>query len=265
MLDGRIVKMLGLLDSGNTLPGGVALSERAAKSLKLDVLPCANLRVQTAHEHGRLEVIGLVRDLRMAISSRTIINCSQVLVIKSLSSDVNLGLQWLRSIKAEISYKGAQALLQVQGESVPILGSFKQLVDDQRGRGAPPEKRGHGAPPEKQGRGAPSDQRGHGAPPEERGHGAPPEELAHGAATVEGLQAWTEDNPMGEGKPSHLKISPLYSLNKLCLKANDEELSYDELIQNDSKICSTSVDCIVDSHLPCSKLSKPAFIVIPNP
>ena len=70
---------------------------------------------------------------------------------------------------------------------------------------------------------------------------------------------------MGEGKPSHLKISPLYSLNKLCLKANDEELSYDELIQNDSKICSTSVDCIVDSHLPCSKLSKPAFIVNSKP
>ena len=65
--DRQVLRILGLVDTGNTVPGSVAISADLAAKLGVKINP-SRLQVTTAAQGSPLEVVGTVANLVMATS-----------------------------------------------------------------------------------------------------------------------------------------------------------------------------------------------------
>ena len=121
---GQLVKtVMGLVDTGNTVPGSAAISVALAKELGVKIIP-SQLQVTTAAQGSQLEVVGTVASLVMGITAKTFLRLRNVVVYQNLGHQLNLGLHFCRQFKARISYEGDQPCIEIQGEKHPLVDSL---------------------------------------------------------------------------------------------------------------------------------------------
>lgn len=109
-----------LVDSGNTVATSAAISSRLATQLGIQFQPLS-LTCGTAAEGQTVEVKGLARNIRLALSPTTVVAMGRVLVIEGLSGGLNLGAKFLMELGAGIQFHpDGTAHLTVQGESIPL-------------------------------------------------------------------------------------------------------------------------------------------------
>ena len=109
-----------LVDSGNTVATSAAISSRLASQLGIPFQPLT-LTCGTAAEGQTVAVKGLARNVRMALSSTTVVAMGRVLVIDGLTGGLNLGAKLLMELGAGIQFhRDGTATLQVQGEDIPL-------------------------------------------------------------------------------------------------------------------------------------------------
>ena len=120
-----------LIDSGNLLPSGVAMSENLAKKLNLPMTPCT-VKVGTAKKSGQMNAIGVIQETRFAVNRKLIIKAKNVLVIRDFNNELNIGHQFLKKIKAKIDY-GKQKLY-VDGMNIPMINEMSRNEDIERPR-----------------------------------------------------------------------------------------------------------------------------------
>ena len=72
---------MGLVDTGNTVPGSAAISVALAKELGVKIIP-SQLQVTTAAQCSQLEVVGTVASLIMGITAKTFLRLRNVLTPK---------------------------------------------------------------------------------------------------------------------------------------------------------------------------------------
>ena len=81
--DNKLWPVKGLLDSGNLTNAAAAMSLTLARRLKLNIYP-TRTKVGTAAQGGTLEVVGEVKQLKMALTARLVVSLHRVLIIKDL-------------------------------------------------------------------------------------------------------------------------------------------------------------------------------------
>ena len=119
--DNKLWPVKGLLDSGNLTNAAAAMSLTLARRLKLNIYP-TRTKVGTAAQGGTLEVVGEVKQLKMALTARLVVSLHRVLIIKDLNSPLNLSLNFLKSVKASINF--SQRTITIEGFNIPIIAGL---------------------------------------------------------------------------------------------------------------------------------------------
>ncbi|MCP4058387.1 MAG: hypothetical protein GY738_13945, partial [Pseudoalteromonas sp.] len=121
---GNWIKVAGLLDSGNLVPGSAAMSAELAAKLGTSWEKYC-LDVGTAAHGGSLEVIGKIPTIQMAVSPNLVLNLTDVIVVKNLAHPLNLSLQFLKDCRAKVNYVEEIPHLQIEGEKIPIVAQME--------------------------------------------------------------------------------------------------------------------------------------------
>jgi len=122
---GRPQVVRALVDSGNTVATSAAISSRLATQLGIHFQPLS-LTCGTAAEGQTVEVKGLARNVRLALSPTTVVAMGRVLVIEGLSGGLNLGAKFLMELGAGIQFnKDGTATLNIQGETIPLANKVQ--------------------------------------------------------------------------------------------------------------------------------------------
>ncbi|MCP3663073.1 MAG: hypothetical protein GY696_11350 [Gammaproteobacteria bacterium] len=111
---------MGLVDTGNTVPGSAAISADLARELGVTISP-SRLKVTTAAQGSPLEVVGTVANLVMSISPTNFLQLTDVVVYRNLGHQLNLGLNFCCQFKARLDYKGDQPCIHIQGEKYSLV------------------------------------------------------------------------------------------------------------------------------------------------
>ena len=119
----HVKKVMGLVDTGNTVPGSTAISVALTKELGVKIVP-SQLQVTTAAQGSQLEVVGTVDSLLMGITPKTFLRLRNVVIYRNLGHPLNLGLHFCRQFKAKLSYEGDQPCIEIQGEKHPLVDSL---------------------------------------------------------------------------------------------------------------------------------------------
>ena len=119
----QLLRINGLLDTGNTGPGSAAISAALATQLGVRICP-SQLQVTTAAEDSPLEVVGTVANMDMATSATNLLQLKDVVVYKNLSHPLNLGLNFFRQLQAKLDYEESQPQIMIRGESHPLLANI---------------------------------------------------------------------------------------------------------------------------------------------
>ncbi|MCP3667174.1 MAG: hypothetical protein GY696_32560, partial [Gammaproteobacteria bacterium] len=119
------VGVAGLLDSGNLIPGSVAMSMEFADRIGVRWEPY-QLEVGTAARGGNLEVVRLIPTLEMTIAPKLTLKLTDTLVIRDLSHPLNLSLRFHKEYKAQLDYTTAEPQLR-RGKA----DSYGDTVGDQ--------------------------------------------------------------------------------------------------------------------------------------
>ncbi|MCP3667196.1 MAG: hypothetical protein GY696_32670 [Gammaproteobacteria bacterium] len=75
----QVRRVMGLVDTGNTVPGSAAMSAALARELGVKIIP-SQLKVTIASQGSQLEVVGTVASLLMGISAKTFLWLTNVVV-----------------------------------------------------------------------------------------------------------------------------------------------------------------------------------------
>ncbi|MCP3668063.1 MAG: hypothetical protein GY696_37170, partial [Gammaproteobacteria bacterium] len=113
---------MGLVDTGNTVPGSAAIFADLARELGVKITP-SRLKVTTAAQGSLLEVVGTVANLVMAVSPTNLLQLTDVVVYRNLGQQLNLGLNFRHQFKARLDYEGDRPCNQIQGEMYSLVNS----------------------------------------------------------------------------------------------------------------------------------------------
>ena len=119
----NLIRQYGLVDTGNTVPGGAAISANFAAQLGAKLQP-SPLKVSTAAVEGSLEVAGMVPELTMAVSPTMLLTLKEVMVYKNLSHPLNFGLDFLVQQQANLDYSGDQPQIIIRDTSYPLVSTI---------------------------------------------------------------------------------------------------------------------------------------------
>ncbi len=114
------MRVAGLLDSGNLIPGSAAMSMEVADKIGVRWEPY-RLDVGTDAQGGNLEVVGLIPTLEMSIAPKLMVTLKDTLVIRDLSHPLKLSLRFLKECKAQLDYTTAEPQLCLNGEQIPMV------------------------------------------------------------------------------------------------------------------------------------------------
>ena len=114
------VRVAGLLDSGNLIPGSAAMSMEFADKIGVRWEPY-RLDVGTAAQGDNLEVVGLIPTLEMNIAPKLMVTLKDTLVIRDLSHPLNLSLRFFKECKAQLDYTTAEPQLRIEGKQIPMV------------------------------------------------------------------------------------------------------------------------------------------------
>ncbi len=120
--DQPVRQEMGLMDTGNTVPGSAAISVAVAKELGVKIVP-RPLQVTTAAQGSQLEVVGTIDSLLMGIAPKTFLRLRNVVIYRNLGHPLNLDLHFCRQFKARLSYKGDQPCIEIQETRYPLVDS----------------------------------------------------------------------------------------------------------------------------------------------
>ncbi|MCP3666843.1 MAG: hypothetical protein GY696_30845 [Gammaproteobacteria bacterium] len=73
----------------------------------------------TAKNVGSLDVIGKIEKISIAVSATTILELTDVVVIRDLSHPLNLSLRFLKEYQAQLNYSGDQPSIQIRESTFP--------------------------------------------------------------------------------------------------------------------------------------------------
>ena len=116
------MRVAGLLDSGNLIPGSAEFSEK--KEVNWEPY---RLELGTATHGGILEVVGRIPTLQMAVSPSLVLTLTDTIVIRNLSHPLNLSLRFLKDCQAKLDYTMAAPKLCIKGEQIPIVTQLETL------------------------------------------------------------------------------------------------------------------------------------------
>ncbi len=128
--DQPVKQVMGLVDTGNTVPGSAAISVALAKELGVKIVP-SQLQVTTAAQGSQLEVVGTVDSLLMGIVPKTFLRLRNVVIYRNLGHPLNLGLHFCIQFKARLSYEGDQLCIEIQETRYPLVDSQAAGPGDQ--------------------------------------------------------------------------------------------------------------------------------------
>ena len=129
-LGNKEMEVVGLVDTGNLLRNGLAVSLAFVRKHRLRFVP-ARFEIGTAKRGAPLEVVGKLVGLTITVGRARIKNCV-ALIISKLSTPVNVGTNLLKAAGATLTY-GGQNKLTIQGETVPLIqtmGSREKSCND---------------------------------------------------------------------------------------------------------------------------------------
>ena len=118
--ENEYVRVAGLLDSGNLIPGSAAMSMEFADRIGVQ-WETYQLEVGTAARGGNLEVVGLIPTLEMTVAPNLTLKLTNTLVIKDLSHPLNLSLRFLKEHQAQLDYTTAEPQLRIEGKQIPMV------------------------------------------------------------------------------------------------------------------------------------------------
>ena len=120
------IPTVALVDTGNLLTTGLAVSAAFTRRHKLKYKPC-NYTVGTAKQSSPLTVIG-----RLAISAiqmgEVLIKNQEAVVIEQLASPLNMGITLLTALRASIQLGAGQNKLVINGRSIPLIQELAELT-----------------------------------------------------------------------------------------------------------------------------------------
>ena len=120
------LRLAGLLDSGNLIPGSAAMSAEFADRIGVDWEPY-RLEVGTATHGGSLEVVGWIPTLQITVSPSLVLTLTDTIVIRNLSHPLNLSLRFLKDCQAKLDYIMAAPKLHFKGEQISIETQLETL------------------------------------------------------------------------------------------------------------------------------------------
>ena len=126
------VRVAGLIDSGNLVPGSAAMSVAFAQQIGASWNPHCS-EVGTAAQGGGLEVVGKIPTLQMVVSPTLILTLTDTIVMKNLSHPLNLSLQFLKECEATLDYAQIEPQLLIKGEHIPMVAKieiWEQTMDE---------------------------------------------------------------------------------------------------------------------------------------
>ena len=135
----RLLPVPVLLDTGNRINDGVAISERLAQSLKLPIHPC-QVRISTAAKGGSMDAVGRVKGFKMWLSPKKCMDIKKALVLPTLNHDINIGAQWIEAERGVLDYSQKTPSFVMQGQSIPLINAIG-------GENPPEAEERYGAPP----------------------------------------------------------------------------------------------------------------------
>ena len=120
-----------LLDSGNTVGTTAAMSARLATQLGISY-KAMTFTCGTAGEGQSVLVKGLARNIRIALTPKTIVNMGRVVIIEGLSGGLNLGAKFLMELGAGLQFnKDGTATLTLGKLNIPLHSKRPNKMHEQ--------------------------------------------------------------------------------------------------------------------------------------
>ena len=115
----RQIEVNAILDTGNLLTNGIAISAGFARKYRLPYTPCT-FNVGTAKRGNPLTVVGKLGDIRLHIGDKCI-HRQTALVVESLSTQVNIGIALLTAVQAKLHLTPEQNELVIGKSRIPLI------------------------------------------------------------------------------------------------------------------------------------------------
>ena len=129
---GQKAPVTALLDTGNLLPGGLAISKRFAAKNKFNVKKAASV-IGTARKGANMDVVGTVADVTLEIGGKQLVSGLTATVIDQLSTAVNVGAAVLKQAAANLEFRPTGAVLAWgQSSSVPLIQQVEPAAAETR-------------------------------------------------------------------------------------------------------------------------------------
>ena len=131
---GETYKEKALVDTGNLIYSGVAISGTMARQLKLPIVP-EQVVIGTAKKDSVLEVVGRARGMKIKVNGggNFVVN---PLVIKNLSTSINLGTGFLMREGSVLRMDKTGATVQIGSVQTPsqLIAEVSETVEQDRSR-----------------------------------------------------------------------------------------------------------------------------------
>ena len=151
--DGTDISIKIMVDQGNLLENGVAMSEECFNKLKLKYSKLQKSRVGTAAQSSPMTKLGISQTFSLRLKGITKVFRTKATIIRELSDHLNLGGGFLQRIKAVLAFQPNGTELQVDNRAVELIkkipkpeykrendqGGDKQ-IEQERGRDNPSHK-----------------------------------------------------------------------------------------------------------------------------
>ena len=128
----RQVEVKAILDTGNLLTNGIAVSAGFARQYRLPYTPCT-FNVGTAKRGNPLTVVGKLGDIRLQIGDKCI-HRQTALVVDSLSTQVNIGIALLTAVQAKLHLTPEKNELEIGRSRIPLIQSVGPMDAKEPGK-----------------------------------------------------------------------------------------------------------------------------------
>ena len=120
----RRAKTVALIDTGNLISSGLAISAAFARRNRLPFTPAPS-NIGTARKGAKLNVLGHVRDVKLEVRGQVLGDALEATVIEDLSSDINVGAALLSRAGVVLSFNTTGAAMTLAGgRTMPLIQSL---------------------------------------------------------------------------------------------------------------------------------------------
>ena len=126
----RKIPVHSLLDTGNLTSCGAGISESFCLQNGIQFAGMTHRKIGTAHEHGKLTVTGILRNLSVDLGAGAV-TIPVCWVIRGLSGQLNLGTRFLQQFGGQLNY--VENTLRLKGQRrVPLIQQMAESKSSQQ-------------------------------------------------------------------------------------------------------------------------------------